>query len=36
MKKKTYDLIGAGKEVGLKVKIEETKHTLISRLQNVG
>jgi hypothetical protein len=36
MKKYIYALIGASKEVSLKVNIEKTKYALIFRLQNVG
>jgi hypothetical protein len=36
IKKNTETLIAAGKEVGLEINIEKTKHMLLSRRQNVG
>jgi hypothetical protein len=34
IKKNTEHLIDAGKEVGLKINLEETNHMLLSRQQN--
>jgi hypothetical protein len=36
IKKKTETLIDAGKEVGLEINVEKTKHMLVCRHQNVG